>query len=289
MVDALAQVIVERLCAAPESPAPAPPAGPTPPLAKVVSVCCYRDGGVWQRASREIVRRIAATSYEVLVPDHEVALFQAITAAPFAVVEESRYLGGRSLAWLEGQIPHGRGRPGWYLQQFLKIEAARRGRAEEVVLIWDADTIPLKPLHFTDRHGRLSYYMGDEHHLPYFQTIQKLLDLEKIVDFSFIAQCFPVRSGWANAFCAAIERRSGLHWIDAVLRNLDFEHFFGFSEYESLGTFLLHTHPEEMVFNTRHWQRMGKRLLGSLEALTEERIQALSAEYDYISFEWWDP
>ncbi|MBF0162168.1 MAG: hypothetical protein HQL88_07760, partial [Magnetococcales bacterium] len=259
-----------------------------PALAKVVSLCCARDSRVWQRSSPWIVRHIVAASYEVLVPDQEVEAFRAITPSPFVVVGESHYLQERGMAWVMARLPPGHGRPGWYLQQFLKIAAACSAAAEEVVLIWDADTIPLKPLSFVQADGRLIYYKSDEHHPPYFKTIRNLLGLEKKVDFSFIAQCFAIRSGWAQAFCDEVARRSGLHWMEGIIKSLDFEDFFCFSEYESLGTFLTHHHPAELHFSDSPWQRFGSSRVGPLESLSEERLQSLADRYDYITFEWWD-
>ncbi len=258
-------------------------------ISKVVSVCCYRDHVTWQVASGYIVKNIAAACYEVVVPDHEVLLFSKITPAPYSVIGESHYLKERNLSWLKAQFPANAAfRAGWYLQQFIKIEAARQGRDDDVVLIWDADTVPLKPLNFVTPEKQIVYYKGEEFHPAYFVLIKKLLGLDKIVDFSFIAQCFALKVAWVNEFCREIEEKFRMHWIDAVLMNLDYADGCGFSEYESIGTYLTHRHLEDMRINNTPWERMGNSLIGNISHLEDQKAALLIGDYDFMSFESWD-
>ncbi|MES2127726.1 MAG: DUF6492 family protein [Pseudomonadota bacterium] len=258
-------------------------------ISKVISVCCFRDSATWQVASHFIVKNIPAAVYEVVVPDHEVEQFRAATASAITVVPESHYLKERTLGWLKSRFPSERAfRAGWYLQQFIKVEAVRQGAPDDLMLIWDADTVPLKPLSFNTGDGKVVYYRSDEHHLSYFETIKKMLDMDKIVDFSFIAQCFAVKAGWAQAFVNEIETRNGMHWVDAVLKHIDYEDGCSFSEYESMGTWLTHRHLDEMCLNNAQWQRLGNALIGNIGKLTNETAAELSKKYDFISFESWD-
>jgi SAM-dependent methyltransferase len=181
-------------------------------------------------------------------------------------------------------------RAGWYLQQFIKIEACRAAKPHETVLIWDADTVPLQHLEFEDSEGRLIYYKGNDKpiiHPPYFDLIQKLLGLHRLRDISFISQSFPTRASWVHAMCFEIESKYSVDsWIDAVVANIDHNAgISGFSEYETLGTYISHHHAESYKFSDRNFFRNGTALIGSPASIHEPRWVGLKNCIDYIAFE----
>jgi hypothetical protein len=258
-------------------------------ISLLISVCYRNDAQTFGETSKLIVKNIQAMRYEVVVPDQDVPLFQQISAKPFVVVAESFYLQGKNLAWLRSRIPADKQwRAGWYLQQFIKIAAAKNANADDIVLIWDSDTAPLKPLAFINTNGKLIYYKGSEHHAPYFTVIKNLLGLEKSVDFSFIAQCFVIKARWARDFCDLIEQKNKHPWMEAIISCVDFNEDSGFSEYESLGTYITHYHRDEIAFSKNQWCRCGNSLIGGIKKLSLLRRLLLSNEYDFISFEAWD-
>ncbi len=170
---------------------------------RVVSVCTVRDQETWKVASSRITQFIAAKEYQVVVPDHEVALFQKISGPSFCVLPESTLVGSlkerlRDILPLENQD-----RVGWYLQQFIKIAAAKappsNGSKDGLVLIWDADTVPLKQLRFIDDLGKVMYYEGSELHQPYFDFIKRAFGLKKNVNFHLLPNVFLRKlHGWMN-------------------------------------------------------------------------------------------
>jgi hypothetical protein len=258
-------------------------------LSEVVSVCCNKDALTWQKASDQILKNIPASQYKVIVPDIEASHFKLISNKKFKVIPESECLpGAKDL--LKHYIPSDKiNRLGWYLQQLLKIAALKSANDGEIVLIWDADTIPIKPLNFIDPTGKLIFYTGVEHHEPYFKCIKSLLDIEKIVSFSFIAQCFVSNVSWVKDFCEDIETRFKLPWYEAIINCIDFhESSAGFSEYETLGTYYTYKFPNNIIFSRNPWQRLGKQLIGPVSELTDEKILTLSKKYDFITFEEWD-
>jgi hypothetical protein len=177
---------------------------------------------------------------------------------------------------------------GWYLQQFIKLLAAKDNPPSDIVVIWDADTAPIAHIEFLNADGKIQYYKGTEHHEPYFLTIDKLLNLQKIVNFSFIAQCFPLKVMWLNELCTDIENKKKISWIDATLNQINFSEGNAFSEYETLGTFISHHHPSEVVYIDRPWWRLGNTLLNHVAFLNNKRARELSTSYDFISFEKWE-
>ena len=144
---------------------------------KTISVCEQRNIEAWSIAAPRILNYIDSIEYEVIVPDAQVEIFKDVTPSQIRVKPESAYIGKRNLAWLQSLMPQDFiMRAGWYLQQFIKIEACRAAKPYETVLIWDADTIPLQKLEFEDEAGRLIYYKGNHRpliHKPYFDLIQK--------------------------------------------------------------------------------------------------------------------
>ena len=255
---------------------------------KLISVCCLKDIEAWEITSRFMIQNILADEYQVIVPDHEMNEFIKRSPRQFQVIGESRYTKQFKAQLLKRLPENKKSQFGWYLQQFIKLLAAKDSDPEAIVLIWDADTAPIKKLEFINSEGQLIYYKSTEHHLPYFETIQKLTELEKIVPFSFIAQCFPIRALWLNEFCAELEKKFQLPWVDAVLSQIDFDAMNSFSEYETLGTYISHHHANEVVYSDRPWWRLGNSLLNHVAFLSSKKAQELSAQYDFISFEKWE-
>lgn len=254
----------------------------------VICVCCKKDAKTWEIASRYIEKNIDANHYRVYVPDHEVAFFKEISAPSFEVIAESVYT-ARIAPALKSHLTGDRvNQFGWYLQQFIKLSAVFACEAGEVALIWDADTVPVKPVDFIDDQGRLLYYKGVEHHQPYFDSIKTLLDLPKVVNFSFITQCFPIKAIWAHEFLQLIELRHRCSWIQAMIASIDFNEGNGFSEYETLGTFISHYHAKEVQFIDRAWQRFGNSLIGDIAFLETKHSKNKLQQFDFVSFEKWD-
>lgn len=257
-------------------------------IATVFSVCAGRDIDVWAVASKYIKRHIDAKNYVVIVPDREVEQFQKRTEKSFQVIGESECIGK-----YQDQIRHiaatgSKERLGWYLQQLIKISYLETAGDGDVFLIWDADTIPLKPLKFIDDDGALLYYRSDEFHQPYFSSISRLLGMEKRVNYSFIAQCFPIKGSWVRDFFSYIETRHRAKWIEAVIESVDFREPCGFSEYETLGTYLTHAHPNEVRLAHGSWERCGRSLTGEVQYLDWRPFKWLLRQDDFVSYERWD-
>jgi hypothetical protein len=257
-------------------------------ISELISVCCLKDIKAWEITSGFMVRNIAAKEYRVIVPDSEIKEFVQKTPSQFKVEGESRYTRQFKDQLLQLLPQDKKSQFGWYLQQFIKLLAIKGNESDAVVLIWDADTAPINQLRFIDSDGKLIYYKSTENHAPYFETIQKLTGLNKIVPFSFIAQCFPVKVSWLNELCQELEERFKMSWVDAVLSQIDFDAPNSFSEYETLGTFISHRYPDQVTYSDRPWWRLGNTLLNHVTFLSPKKAVELSKQYDFISFEKWE-
>lgn len=255
---------------------------------EVISVCCLKDIEAWSVTSRFILKNISSRRYKVIVPDHEISSFLKFSPPAFEVIGESKYTNQFREKLLKRLPENKKDQFGWYLQQFIKLLAIKDNDPNAIALIWDADTAPIQPIELISADGKIQYYKGTEHHDPYFETIRKLLDLQKIVNFSFIAQCFPLKVMWLNELCAEIENKSKMPWIDTVLNQINFNEGNAFSEYETLGTFISHRYPNEIIYIDRPWWRLGNSLINHVAFLSDKRAKELSTTYDFISFEKWE-
>lgn len=249
--------------------------------------CSPKHAAVWQRAAVNLLRHVHAVDHVVAVPDEAVPLFRSITPRVFEVVPESRYLAQSGPALRAAMAEHDPLRLPFYLQQFVKLEAMARADSG-IALLWDGDTVPLRPMSFADERGRLVFHLSDEGHAAYARSAQRILGLDPFVGRSFAAQCLPVRTDWVRECLAAIEEKHGRPWPEAIIAGIDFATPASFSEYELLGTFFSCRHLEAMAFSASPWLLTGNSMLGGIEGLDTATEQRLAAGYDYVAFELWD-
>ena len=178
---------------------------------------------------------------------------------------------------------------GWYLQQFLKMGFATSEYAKELYLIWDADTFPLKPLHFYE-NGKFFITPKTEYHIPYFKTIHKLLNLDKIADYSFIAEHLIIDVNIMKEMINILMKSDvqGDTWWEKIINALDVNDktekaMFAFSEFETYGTYLLTYFPDLLVKRTLKTYREAGKIYG--RGVTDKQLQSLSDNCDTASFE----
>lgn len=267
-----------------------PKASPESPVLinEVISVCSVKDIDVWTVAATKIIENIKASHYTVIVPDSQVQLFSGVTSAPYQVKPESQFVGNAKEKITQVLTKSNQDRVGWYLQQFVKIAAVLAHQDDDLVLIWDADTVPVKPLHFIDQEGRLIYYKSNEYRKSYFVYIEKALGLKRTQDFSFIAQSFVIKVAWVKGLLQSLEGKTQLPWVDAVLSQLDPAEPAGFSEFETMGSWIWHHHRNQIMITDRPWYRNGFSLVGNPLTLSASVWSGLAKQYDFVSFEAWD-
>lgn len=96
----------------------------------------------------------------------------------------------------------------WYEQQFLKMAYSRICK-NEYYLIWDADTIPIKSIQlFKNNHP--FFDMKTEHHIPYFQTMKRLLPDLKFSNKSYISEHQMIKTEYMKNLLDEIENNSEL-------------------------------------------------------------------------------
>jgi len=128
----------------------------------------------------------------------------------------------------------------------------------------------------------VNYFVSQEYHEPYFETLTSLLDICKQTPNSFIAQCLPLTSGVASAFINSLGGND--RWVEYVMGNLSDKSPFAFSEYEFIGNYIMKEKLLDVNFIYAPWVREGREYyykFGSLELATKH----LSNKYCFSAFE----
>lgn len=185
--------------------------------------------------------------------------------------------------------PEAAGRTGWYLQQFLKMGYACICN-DPYYLVWDADTLPLKPITMFFPDGRPVFDMKQEYHPPYFQTMESLFagTVGKTGDASYISEHMIMSVDYMKQMLAEIEDNDalpGTRWFEKIMHAVNAEDLAGsgFSEFETYGNYVETRHPGAYHYRELKTFRRGEELLSS--NVSEAAKQYVFQTYDTISFE----
>jgi hypothetical protein len=250
----------------------------------VVSVAEIDCLETWKLTGPQLIALIPASEYWLIVPDNQVQHFIESSPDKYKVFPESVFTRDFSEKFshcVGAALP---ARRGWYLQQLIKLEALNRASHLDRILIWDADTVPLKEISFFDSNGNCRYFFGSENHLPYFENIYRLLGLDKSHLKSFVAQNFPITGDQIRAFFSYVEERNESTWWDAVIDSIDFDEPSGFSEYETLGTFVSSFGKRPLTMQPGTWSRDGNQRWVSRQIRLKKPARR---KFDFVAVESW--
>jgi len=257
----------------------------------VITICASFHAEVWKRTSKHLPLFVRADEYLVYVPEKDLELFRDITDPAITVLAQETLGSGYSDP-LKSKLDKSSNpsRYGWYLQQFFKIEALINSSAGKLV-IWDADCVPVAEISLFDSSGLPIYMTAGEFHAPYFEMIERLLGITRVQNHSFVIPGFPILKSWVNDFIGAIENRNqGQRWFDAILTHTDFDLMSGFSETETLGTWIASSYPNQWRQQQISWERLGQSRFGKVTEFDSLDLIELGKRegLQVITFENWD-
>lgn len=174
---------------------------------------------------------------------------------------------------------------GWYYQQFLKLGFALSIYAKKYFLSWDADTIPVSKISFFEG-GKPLFTRKSEYNDNYFATMKRLLGLDKMVPYSFIAEHMLFDVSITKELLKAIESSNnpGLLWYEKIMRACDFSHSKPcFSEFETYGTYVMTHYSDKYETRQLRTFRRGGIIRGRF--ISDNLLEKLSIDLDTISFE----
>lgn len=259
---------------------------------QVITICSLGHKDVWKLTSELLPRFVEADEYLVYVPESEMTEFRSVTNSKITVRSQNE-LGTdyASKLWARVVSENNSQRYGWYLQQFLKIEALLMSDADRLI-IWDADCVPVQKIATFDSSGNPIFMVGAfEYNASYFEAISKLLEMQRVQEFSFVIPGFPIPKAWVLEFEKTVsDTNGGKEWYDAILDTTSFSLKSGFSETETLGTFIANRYPNEWSTFEGFWERRGQKRFGYARNFSAKRIirVARRAGLDIVSFENWD-
>lgn len=245
------------------------------------SVSHINDLYAWKIAYPHIIKNSGAEKFVVVVPNRQYRAYRRNTSSIYEIISEADFfpcLSKRELA--TKLLPIHARRAGWYYQQFLKLKAFEYFNTEDRLTLIEGDSFPTASFEVTRWP---IYMMAEEFHAPYFATLKNLLGIERTAQKSFISQIFPITVEQGRHFLEEVSKSHGCVWYEAIIRNLDPSHTLAFSEYESLGNFLLH-HDYDVQFSNKKFLRQGGLYLSSIKN-RDERYEKLILEYALIAIE----
>jgi hypothetical protein len=178
------------------------------------------------------------------------------------------------------------GTRGWYFQQFLKMGFALSEYANKYYLTFDADTYPVKPLVFFNENGLPYFSMKEENHLPYFQTLEKLLSLKKSTKQSFISENMLIDVEKMKSLISEIEQSAvpGENWCEKIINAMPANEINAFSEFETYGTYVLNRYPDTYEMRTLNtFRRAGKKYS---RFISPDRLEKKASAYDIVTLEY---
>jgi hypothetical protein len=260
----------------------------------IIAACRACDAPVLEIAARHLKEYMPASKLSVVAPNKDCRQIRSRLGPAPRVIAEDEFIPGMTLGQLRLlQVPHFPQAAGWYFQQLLKLQFAFIEPEDDYYLIWDADTVPLRPMSFFDAEGRMLLTRAIEYHAPYFETYRRILGEEPNREFSFIAQHMLVQKSIAREMLARIEQHvaGGGNWPWKIMRTLPDTGDNLFSEYETYGHYVKNHHPERVAIVERPWRREYKLSL-TRGAPSDSEINALASRFEYVAFEkpskgWW--
>jgi len=249
-----------------------------------VMACRKRDLTTLKVSLPYLQRNLPMKHLVLFVPDAEVGLFDRYFNGETSIIGQDTVFADMTLKQLQGSAVGGFPRTaGWYYQQLLKYSYAYSDPENDYYLIWDADTIPLRPLDFLDAEGRMIFTKSDERHAPYFRTYRRLLEEDADVEYSFISQHQIIRKSMLREMLGRIELIHGRPWPWAIVGCLEPEGYNQFSEYETYGHYVKRHHPEEVSVRELPWLRNGTGECGYPPRIGA--VDGLADRYAFASFE----
>lgn len=174
---------------------------------------------------------------------------------------------------------------GWYFQQFLKFSFVNFSNEEDYFLIWDADTVLLKPIELFSSEGLPIYTRAEENHSPYFETYSALFGRDAQREFSFISQHQIIHKATLRKMFAEIQARNpdAQGWAWAIMHNLRGSGSNLFSEYETYGHYLKADASVRFALRDLPWTRDGSLIAGYPPS--RAGLEELSSRFAFAAFE----
>ena len=278
----------------------------------IVTACRLKDLPALRLAWPRLQEFIPHRRLFVFTSRANLGMFRKKLGSGVEVVDEDQVVPNMTLSQLRqaGRLPGFPAGAGWYFQQFLKYSYPCLEPNASHYLIWDADTIPLRPIEVFSKEGKallapasldaaepLPGQRVDRQtlnllrqatrlHAEYFDNYQWLVGEEPDRGCSFISQHMPIRVDCLKSLLCRIEGhcQGKESWAWKIVQNLKGNSQNLFSEYEFYAQFALEHFPQSHQVRTLSWRRGGRLPKGSAAC---EQLRKWGEHFDFVSLEGW--
>ncbi|KEA64227.1 hypothetical protein ADIMK_1473 [Marinobacterium lacunae] len=182
------------------------------------------------------------------------------------------------------------GRAGWYFQQFLKMSICVFEK-NDFYVVWDSDTIPLRPVSFFDESGYPIFIGKREYHKPYFDTLYKLFCppvIRTIKEISFISEVMIIKTSIMKNLICSINNECispGKDFFEKIIHSISESELneCGFSEFETYGNYTTSRYPNEYKIKKFKTLRTAAEIVGGDPS--QKQLEWLSKDFEFISLE----
>ncbi|RUT31595.1 hypothetical protein EJP77_09360 [Paenibacillus zeisoli] len=169
-------------------------------------------------------------------------------------------------------------RSGWLYQQLLKLNGDKVCKNRHF-LVTDADTVMIRPHTFLE-NGRTTFLYRNWTHPEYLSIHARLLGQKASSPKSFVNHYMLYDSVKLGRLKKTIEKRHGVRWYTAILKQLNHKKQFGFSEFETYGNYVRSNYPGSI----RLRPALNKEFKKSILAVPAAERQLLSSSFRSLSF-----
>ena len=177
-----------------------------------------------------------------------------------------------------------KGHEGWYIQQYIKL--FQQVTSDDYLEV-DADVFFNKKVNIIE-NGKPCFLFGrDQHHIPYFNLMEKLFDIERVCPHSFINETMFFKRSIIKHFLDSfkVDARGFFEMIISEVNRVN--QMSGFSEYEFYGNYV--TKYFKDYYN---YKNLKTYLGGKYGQWTENEVRQYvngfkGSDYDLISMHSW--
>ncbi len=157
-------------------------------------------------------------------------------------------------------------RSGWIFKQLLVL-CADRVSSKNSILVLDADTVLIRPHRFLF-HEKVTYFVSDELHAPYYDAYRKILKMPWRFPMSFVSHYMLFERRRLEALRADIARENNCQWYDAIVSlGKETNDISFFSEYETYGNYCLFKYPDDCLIQYCNNLAMSRSLIPDINRM----------------------
>jgi len=242
---------------------------------------------IWPVAAPHILKFIRVNEYNLIVPDVEVEIFRDKTPSIYKITPESFYIKYARTEFNFCSLLNWEGVNGLLRKYLIELAALSVGRAGDVNLLWNCNSIPLREINLFDDHGRIKYYRRRHNDGGRLQSAAESSATTRIQNGTGSTQLMcnnPMRVEWARQYQNEFIKIDPTEWATAQwpVRPYSESHSSGISD--SLEQFVLQNWSNAIVIREESYLSEGSKLVGRALDIYNPDWADLASWIDFVEF-----